>query len=161
MSYIDDNLMPEENVIYRANLHWIIFVLPIIVFILFFLPGAANLAVAITNPELQGMALFGGIMMLIGILPLVFTYITRVTSEFGLTNKRILVKVGFIRRKSIEVLLTKVEGIQVEQGIIGRMLGFGSIVITGTGGAKSPFRKISAPLEFRKSVQEQIARVQE
>mgnify|MGYP003818406877 CR=1 FL=1 len=81
------------------------------------------------------------------------------TSEFGLTNKRIIVKVGFIRRNSIEVLLNKVEGIEADQTILGRILGFGSIVIFGTGGTKYPFHKICAPLEFRKRVQEQIASV--
>ena len=88
-------------------------------------------------------------------------YITYSTSEFGVTNKRVLVKVGFIKRHSLETLLTKVEGISVDQGILGRILGYGSIVITGTGGTKEPFHKINAPFEFRKQVQEQIATVQE
>jgi uncharacterized membrane protein YdbT with pleckstrin-like domain len=73
----------------------------------------------------------------------------------------LLYKFGLIRRNSVEVLLTKVEGIQVNQGILGRILGFGSITITGTGGTKDLFDKISAPFEFRKMAQEQIATVQD
>jgi hypothetical protein len=59
------------------------------------------------------------------------------------------------------VLLNKVEGIQVNQSILGRILEFGSITISGTGGTKNPFHKIDAPLEFRKKAQEQIAVVQD
>ncbi len=72
-----------------------------------------------------------------------------------------MVKVGFIRRNSLEVLLNKVEGIQVNQSILGRIMGYGSIIISGTGGTQNPFHKITAPLDFRKKAQEQIALVQE
>ncbi len=51
------------------------------------------------------------------------------------------------------------EGIQVNQGILGRILGFGSITVSGTGSTKDPFHKIDAPLEFRKKVQEQIEKI--
>lgn len=151
MSYIDTNLISGESVIYRAKLHWIIFVWPVIWFIvavLFFMGG-------------KDVAAFGGIFALVGVLNGLAAFINYSTSEFGLTNKRVMVKVGFISRKSFEVLLTKVEGVQVDQSILGRILGFGSIVVSGTGGSKDPFQKISAPLEFRKSVQEQISNVQD
>jgi len=151
MSYIEDNLMSGEEVIYLAYLHWVVFLWPIIWFviaILFFIGGGDSAAV-------------GGIFIVIAIIHAIASLITYKTSEFGVTNKRVLVKVGFIRRNSLEVLLTKVEGIQVKQGIIDRILGYGSIVISGTGGSKDPFHKISSPLEFRRKTQEQIAIVQE
>ncbi|PIU51164.1 hypothetical protein COS91_05900 [Candidatus Desantisbacteria bacterium CG07_land_8_20_14_0_80_39_15] len=88
-------------------------------------------------------------------------FISFKTSEFGITNKRVLFKIGFIRRNSLEILLTKIEGIQVNQGILGRILNYGTIIVRGTGGTGSPFRKIEAPLEFRKKVQEQIASIQQ
>ena len=106
-------------------------------------------------------AVVGGIFLLIAIIHSISSFIDYKTSEFGITNKRVLVKVGFIRRNSLEVLLTKVEGIQVKQGILGRILDYGSIVVSGTGGSKDPFSKIPAPLEFRKRAQEQVAAVQE
>jgi uncharacterized membrane protein YdbT with pleckstrin-like domain len=99
----------------------------------------------------------GSLFILIAILTGVASFINFTTSEFGITNKRVIIKVGFIRRDSLEVLLNKVEGIQVNQGILGRILGFGSIIVSRTGGTKDPFHKIDAPLEFRKRVQEQIA----
>jgi uncharacterized membrane protein YdbT with pleckstrin-like domain len=74
-------------------------------------------------------------------------------SEFAVTNRRVLIKVGVIRRHSVELLLEKVEGIGIEQSMTGRLLNFGSIIVTGTGGTKETFHEISAPLEFRRQVQ--------
>jgi uncharacterized membrane protein YdbT with pleckstrin-like domain len=150
MGYIEENLMGGEDIIYRTKLHWIVFLWPVIWFIiallLIFSGGGDTNAV-------------GGFFVLIAIITGIASFINYSTSEFGVTNKRVLAKVGFIRRNSLEVLLTKVEGIQVNQGILGRMLDYGSIVISGTGGTKDPFHKIPTPLEFRKKTQEQIAAV--
>jgi len=151
MSYIENNLMSGESVMYRAKLHWIVFLWPAIwLFIaLSMLSGGGDAAAA------------GGGAIVIVIITGIFSYMNYSTCEFAITDKRVLAKVGFIRRNSIEVLLTKVEGIQVKQGILGRILGYGSIVVSGTGGSKDPFQKISAPLEFRRKAQEQIASVQD
>ena len=151
MSYIEENLMNGEKVLYSSKLHWVVFLWPIVWFIvaIIFFSGGGDAAAA------------GGLFVLIAIVTGIASFINYKTSEFGITNKRVIVKVGFIRRNSIEVLLNKVEGIQVNQGILGRILGFGSITVSGTGGTKDPFHKIDAPLEFRKRAQEQIAAVQE
>jgi uncharacterized membrane protein YdbT with pleckstrin-like domain len=69
----------------------------------------------------------------------------------------VLIKIGFIQRHSLEVLLHKVEGIGVNQSIFGRILGFGTITVTGTGGTKETFDLIAAPLEFRKQVQANLS----
>ncbi|MBL0701908.1 MAG: PH domain-containing protein [Desulfosarcina sp.] len=151
MSYIEENLMNAENILYRGKLHWVVFLWPVIWFIvaiMFFAGGVDTAAV-------------GSMFVLIAIIVGIASFINYTTSEFGITNKRVIVKVGFIRRNSIEVLLNKVEGIQVNQGILGRILGFGSITVSGTGGTKDPFHNISAPLEFRRKTQEQIASVQD
>ena len=65
-------------------------------------------------------------------------------------------KLGTIRRRAIEMLLSKVEEIGVDQGVIGRVLGYGTVVIVGTGGSKEGFMLIADPLGFRRQVQEQI-----
>jgi len=76
------------------------------------------------------------------------------TSEFAITNKRIIIKVGLIRRKTVELNIPKVESVNVDQGILGRILGYGSISIVGTGGSRETFYNISKPLEFRKAFQQ-------
>lgn len=149
MSYIDNNLLSGEKVTYRTKLHWIVFLRPaiwLLVAIFFFVKGSGI-------GEIQ---MFGVLFIIVTIIDGIGAFITYSTSEFGLSNKRVLMKVGFIRRHSIEVLLSKVEGIQVKQGILGRVLGYGSITVSGTGGMKDPFRKITSPMEFRRKVQEQI-----
>ncbi len=147
MGYIEDNLMAGEKIVYQAKLHWVVFLWPVI-----------WLIVALLFSGGEGAA--GGFIV-IAIVTGIVSYLNYSTSEFGITNKRVLAKVGFIRRNSLEVLLTKVEGIQVNQGILGRILGYGTIVVSGTGGSKDPFHKIPDPLYFRRKTQEQIAAVQE
>jgi len=76
------------------------------------------------------------------------------TSEFAITNKRIIIKVGLISRRTLEMNLKKIESVNVDQGILGRMLGYGTVVVIGTGGTKEPFAGISDPMTFRKKFQE-------
>jgi len=148
MGYIDQNLMNGEKVIYHTRRHWIIFFWPAVFFIL--------AAVGV----FYGLA-WGGILLVFFLGTALSSFVTFASSEFGVTNKRVLIKVGFIRRHTLETLLTKVEGIGVDQDILGRILGYGTIVVSGTGGTKEVFHKIDAPLKFRKYVQEQTVAMQE
>ena len=152
MSYIEKNLMPGEQIEYRAKLHWLVFLLPILLFIpaiwLFFIGGSV--------------AKFIALILIFGVLVTgLHAVIERMTSEFAVTNKRVLIKTGLIRRHSLETLLSKIESIGVAQSIFGRILGFGTIVISGTGGSKEPFHRIADPMMFRRRVQEQIAAMEE
>ena len=72
------------------------------------------------------------------------------TSEFVITGKCIIIKTGFISRNTLEMNLTKIESVNVDQGILGRILGYGTITIIGTGGTKESFHDISKPLLFRR-----------
>ena len=120
MSYIENNLMEGESLIYRAHLHWIIFVWPVFFFIIAVICFSGG----------KDAAPVGVIFIMIAMIAGLVSLIKHKTSEFGVTNKRVIVKVGFISRNSLEVLLNKVEGIQVDQGIIGRILGYGSITVS-------------------------------
>ncbi len=83
------------------------------------------------------------------------------TSEFAVTDKRVVIKVGWIRRRTLETMLSKVEGVGVDQSLTGRMLGYGSIEVTGTGGTREEFTRIADPLEFRRQVQAAISAADE
>jgi uncharacterized membrane protein YdbT with pleckstrin-like domain len=144
MGYIEQNLVAGETVAYRTRLHWIMFLWPA-VFLILAIIGFVG------RQNYSALALF------IGLIWGLNSYINFTSSEFGVTNRRVLIKVGFIRRHSLELLLPKVEGIAVDQGILGRILGYGTIIVTGTGGTKEPFRNIAAPMEFRKMVQQQTS----
>jgi len=76
------------------------------------------------------------------------------TSEFVITNKRIIMKTGLISRKTFEMNLQKIESVNVDQTFWGRLLGFGTVSIVGTGGSRESFADISEPLLFRRKFQE-------
>ena len=163
MSYIHKNLMEGEQVTYTTKRHWIIF-LPALVY---FLLGLALLIAALVLPSAQqdervawALDVFAGVAGLAAVWSVVPALIDSITSEFGVTNRRVIVKVGWLRRRSLETLLSKVEGIEVEQSILARVFGYGTITVTGTGGSREPFDRIAAPLEFRRKVQEQTLAAQ-
>jgi uncharacterized membrane protein YdbT with pleckstrin-like domain len=146
--YVDSYLMPGENVVYRTRLHWAVFFPALAWFIL---------AVGLLLTHNAVLATVGALLLLFAVFPLTITSsIARASSELAVINKRVLIKTGLIRRQSLETLLSKVETIRVDQGILGRMWDYGTIVVSGTGGSKEPFRNIAAPMEFRRVVQEQI-----
>ncbi len=82
------------------------------------------------------------------------TYIRRATSQFAITNKRVIIKTGLISRRTLEMNLSKIESVNVNQSILARILGYGSIVVIGTGGTREVFHDIAAPLIFRRKFQE-------
>jgi uncharacterized membrane protein YdbT with pleckstrin-like domain len=73
----------------------------------------------------------------------------------AVTSKRVIMKVGLLRKRTVELFLPKVESVRVEQGLLGRMLRYGDIVVRGTGGTAEPFKNVRLPLEFRRQVQQQ------
>lgn len=151
MGYIDTHLMEGEEVIYRTKLHWFVFTRSVITFLIFIiLLGAGEKYMSLAT-----------LVFLLAIYWLIKALIQFISSEFALTNKRVLIKHGFIKRDSLETLLSKIEGIQVQQGVFGRLFDYGTIVIIGMGGTKNPFHKIQKPMEFRKVVQEQISKLQD
>jgi uncharacterized membrane protein YdbT with pleckstrin-like domain len=146
VSYIDENLLPDEHVVYRAQLHKIIFARAALVLIvgvvLLFFPTLTQARTVV---------------LVIGVLLLVPPFVAYQTTELGVTDKRVIVKSGFIRRRTIELLLRQVEAISVDQGLLGRLLGYGSITLTGTGGVREVFHQVREPLELRRRIQGQIA----
>ncbi len=81
-------------------------------------------------------------------------FIRYATSEFAITNKRVIIKVGLISRRTLEMNLSKIESVNVSQSILARLLGYGSIVVIGTGGTRETFHNIAEPLVFRRKFQE-------
>ncbi|MDB5802086.1 MAG: hypothetical protein JWL63_3025 [Rhodocyclales bacterium] len=99
--------------------------------------------------------ILGGLLLLplfgAGLLVWLVGYIRYKTTELAITNKRVIVKLGFIKRKTVEINLSKVESIQVDQGLWGRVFDFGSLVITGSGTSQAPLHAISDPMGFRRA----------
>ena len=87
----------------------------------------------------------------LGLIFLGMAYVRYKTTELAITTRRVIVKHGFIRRRTVEININKVESIQVDQGILGRMFNFGTLVIAGAGDPQAPIAGISSPMEFRKA----------
>jgi uncharacterized membrane protein YdbT with pleckstrin-like domain len=146
MSYVDANLLEGERMLYRTRMHWKVFVPPILFALVMSVPvGWIALAGTWT--------VFAWIPLALALLWLIAAFVRRQTSEFVVTNKRVLMKVGVFTVRSIELLLSKVEAITVHQSLMGRVLGYGDIVLTGSGGTVEPFSTIQSPLAFRNAVQ--------
>ena len=146
MSYIDRNLLEGERVVYRTRVHWLLFVVPVLFTVVVLLPIAWFLA----NGAWSN---FAWIPLALGLLVLVATFIKRQSSDFAVTNKRVMMKVGVFSTRSVELLLNKIEAIAVNQSFMGRVFGYGDIVVTGSGGTRESFSRIQGPLEFRRAVQ--------
>ena len=150
MGYVDKHLLSGERVVYRSRQHLVVFIGPVLLLVLAIIP----LVISRRNAVLA----LATILFVAGLIWLIARAIARASAEFTVTNKRVVVKLGTVRRRAIEMLLSKVEEIAVDQGVAGRVLGYGTVVIVGTGGSKEVFLLIADPLEFRRQVQEQIER---
>jgi len=150
MSYVESQLLPNEQIRYRAHLHRLMYAWPALVAV----GGAVAAAVGRATPQvwIPSLALFVVAGAVLGARA-----VRRRTSEFAVTDTRVISKVGLVRRRTLETMLSKIEAIGVDQTIGGRLLGYGTITVMGTGGTKEEFSMIAAPLEFRKRVQGEIA----
>ncbi|MGT2505704.1 PH domain-containing protein [Cupriavidus basilensis] len=92
----------------------------------------------------------------LGLLIIAAVWLTIWSTELAVTNRKVVAKVGFIRRDTIEMRLGKVESVQVKQSLFGRMFDYGTIIISGAGNPQAPIRNIARPLEFRRAVNELV-----
>jgi uncharacterized membrane protein YdbT with pleckstrin-like domain len=128
------------------------------------LPGALLLYYAFSQPgidtgKLHLMEGGGGALVVCGVVAILMGMVRRSATEMAVTNRRVVIKTGLLSRKTIEMLLSKVESIEVSETVFGRMLGYGTIVVIGTGGTPEPFHKVAHTLEFRSQVQQQIEKL--
>ena len=146
MSYIDGNLLAGEQVVFRTRLHWKLLVGPL----LFAVATLLLIPILASQGAWNNLAL---IAPALGLLVLLTAFIRRQSSDFAVTNKRVMMKVGVFSTRSVELLLTQIEAIAVHQSLGGRIFGYGDIVVTGSGGTEEAFSSIQAPLELRRAVQ--------
>jgi uncharacterized membrane protein YdbT with pleckstrin-like domain len=146
MSYVDRHLLTGETVTFRTRLHWKLYCLPGLVVVVLLAP----LTVLALNSTTKLLALLPAVAALV---ILAVPFLKRRSSEFAVTTKRVIIKLGVLNTRSVELLLPKIEGITVSQSLGGRLFGYGQIVVIGTGGTQEPFPGIQAPLDFRQAVQ--------
>ncbi len=150
MGYVERHLLAGERVVYKTRLHWVLFVKPALVV----LAGVILMVLLRQVQDPRWLWIFGAAVALIGLVWAFVHYVEVMTSEFAVTTSRLILKVGLISRYTTELLLAKVESIGVQQGLIGRLLNYGDLTVTGTGGAREVFRRVRDPIGFRNHVQQ-------
>ena len=150
MGYVERHLLPNERVLYKTRLHWIMFIRPA----LLALAGVALTVVLwrVSNPP--WLWYVGLAVVVIALAWALVHHIELMTSEFAVTTARVIFKVGLIARYTTELLLTKVESIGVNQSLTGRVCNYGSLTVIGTGGTREVFYRVHDPIGFRNHVQE-------
>jgi uncharacterized membrane protein YdbT with pleckstrin-like domain len=149
--YIDEILQPGENVLYSTNAHWV-----------FYLPAIAAWIVAVILFILSRATTIEGVILLclsasavVAIVALYWTakaWFHRLTTETDVTDRRVVHKTGFVKRRTFEIALDKIESVDVNQSIMGRILNYGDVTILGVGEGKETISTIAAPLSFRNAI---------
>src|SRR5262245_44240634 len=122
MGYVDNNLIQGETVQYRAPLHWKVGVSPMLLaVVLISLGTAAFLQVSFHPGAALLLEIIGFLLLLVAIVRLVGVWVMMSSAEFAVTNKRVILKTGFIRNKTAEMFLAKVESVGVDQTVMGRL----------------------------------------
>ncbi len=151
MGYVERNLLPNEHVLYKTRLHWVLLFLRPALWVLAGLVLAAALW-RVDEPPWLWYA--GAAVATLGLARAAVRFIELRTSEFAVTTTRVIFKIGLIARYTTELLLTKVETVGVSQSLLGRLLNFGDLTVIGTGGTKEVFRGVRDPIGFRNHVQQ-------
>jgi uncharacterized membrane protein YdbT with pleckstrin-like domain len=150
-SYVESVLAPGERVVHRAAIsHW--------KYAFSYLVGLLLIAAALAAwvygkreapwPAVEAAA------AVVGILAILVALVRRSTNELVLTDRRIIAKSGLVSRNTVEMNLSKVESLHVNQSLAGRLLGYGDVTVVGTGSSLEPLRGISSPLELRRKLGE-------
>jgi len=149
MSYVRRVLQPGEAIVYETRLHWLIYLRAMLALIVcialaicaFVADGRQNLSLALKIAAV--------IFALLALSAALQAFIRRTTTELAITDHRVIYKTGLLSRHTLEMNRGKVESVDVNQTILGRILGYGTIIVRGTGGSLEPMRRIADPLTFR------------
>jgi uncharacterized membrane protein YdbT with pleckstrin-like domain len=146
--YVDKVLQPGERILYRASLNWILYA-----------PGVSLWVVALALylfPSIGGLATFLNwcalLVFLGGLFVIARAWFEWWTTEIAVTDRRVIYKTGFISRKTTEMHMDKVESVDVDQSVLGRILDYGNVMVRGTGSGLSPIKNVDAPLELRNHI---------
>lgn len=151
MNYIDRSLMPDERILFRTKKHLIIFFYPLVLFIFslyatYYMRGNEILVRVQWAP------------WLITLLFWVYTWIEYQTSDFAVTNKRIIMREGFFNRHVAEMRLATISQVSIDQGILGQLLNFGTVSLNAFG-ATDAFTMLAKPTQFQQHVNEQLDKI--
>jgi Bacterial PH domain len=167
--YVNSILLPNERVLAIARIHWMIYLLPIILGIiavggsLFSLLPSIGMSSVTSSRDtaaftLASFALCGLPFGVLAIYGFVRAFLLTKFTEFAVTDKRVIGKFGIIKRSSLELVLGKVESISVNQNLFGRIFNYGTVVVTGSGGTHQPIPYIADPMKMKQAINTILAK---
>ena len=146
--YIDDILQPGEKVLYSTNAHWIFYWPAIVAWIVAVALLILSRMVGVDSLTLACLA-SAAVAAIAALYWSATAWFHRWTTETDVTNLRVVHKTGFIKRRTFEMSLDKVESVDVNQSILGRILNYGDVTILGVGEGRETIATIASPLSFR------------
>ena len=151
MKYVEQVLQPGETLTYATTLHWLVYLRALIFFVLavvcLIFAGKVD-----AGPIDLALKIAAAVLCVLGILSALNALIRRSTTELAVTDRRVIFKTGIFQRHTVEMNLSKVETVGVNQSILGRLLDYGTVIVRGTGGSLEPIRNIADPLRFRNHI---------
>jgi len=155
-TYVEESLATGEEVLHRGKLHWIIHSMSFG----WFAAAVIILIAGVLVPESLQLYVWiaAGVLALIGLGFLITSMLRQISTDYAVTNKRIVAKHGFVSRDTSEQRLDKIESVEVVQSFLGRLLNYGTVEVNGTGTAETIFRRVAEPVSFRTYVNDAIER---
>lgn len=166
MSYIEQSLAAGERVRARAHVHWVVVLAGLPVFLAglgvsaFVLAESQIFMLHEINETSLFMTFFALGLLMLGLVGMIGGLVYKLTTEIAVTDKKVVFKTGYLSHRTQEQRLNKVESIRVDQGLFGRIFGFGTVYVHGTGSSSTPFHGIADALDFRREVQAAIEAVE-
>ena len=149
MRYVRRVLQPGETLVYDTKLHWLIYIRTILLLIVCTILAGAAVSTGDNQNLSLALSIAAIIFALLGLSAWLHAFIRRATTELAVTDHRVIYKSGLLSRHTIEMNRDKVESVDVDQTLLGRIFGYGTIIVRGTGGSLEPIRNIGDPLTFR------------
>lgn len=149
MRYVTRVLQPGETLVYATRLHWIIFFRAILWLAISIILAIAGWYIGDNRNLSLALYVAAVIFALLAVARGFRRFIDWATTELAVTDRRVIYKTGFIRRHTIEMNRRQIESVDVDQAIPGRIIGYGTVIVRGTGGSLEPMRYIGSPLTFR------------
>jgi uncharacterized membrane protein YdbT with pleckstrin-like domain len=148
-TYVDRVLEPGESVRYRTTVSWIVYIPSVVLAAI----ALAALLVGINYPDRDRVFWFvATISALVAMCNFAYAWFRRWTTEIAVTDRRVILKRGLIRRHTVEMNMGKVESVDVDQTVAGRIFNYGDVTIRGTGTTFERLRVVDAPLKLRSTL---------
>ena len=159
MSYIRQSLLKNEQVLFETRPHWIVFSSAVWLFVFTCCVWVALDYVGFSRDRNHQYSIFMWIVWLsfaATAIQFIRMWIFHQFSDYGVTNKRVIMKMGWVSRDAFEIFLERIEGTRVDQSILGRVFNYGTLIVIGTGGTHDAFPFVPNILQFRHQLQEAI-----